>query len=257
MRDAPAAPEFQAFQLALARHIRDPKAHARPAGVPARRMRIYNELLYNNLESFLLACFPVLRQILGARKWAKLVREFFAEHRCHTPFFRQIPDEFVQYVQTERGTRPGDPAFMPELVHYEWIELALSVSDQEPPLRRIDPAGDLASGRPALNPVLALLQYRYPVHRIGPRYKSRMPPAQPTYLLVFRDRDFHVDFMELNPASARLVDLLRENKRSGENLLNKIAQELKHSDPRAVIEGGWQILRELRATGAILGTWIR
>ena len=257
MLTAPNALKFQTYQLEFARHIRDPKANARPTGVAARRMKIYNELLYNNLEGFLLACFPVLRSILSDRKWAKLVREFFAEHRCHTPFFRQIPDEFVHYVQSERGMRAGDPAYLSELVHYEWIELALSVSNKEIDQERIDPQGDLVKGVPALNPVLALLQYAYPVQRIGPHYQPRSAPAQPSYLLVFRDADFDVRFIELNPVSARLLDLLQSGTLCAEKTLEIIAQELKHPDPRVVIQGGLEILRDLHAQGAVLGTWIR
>ena len=257
MSAAPNTLNFQAYQLAFARHIRDPKAHARPKGVPARRMKIYNELLYNNLEGFLLACFPVLRSLLSDRKWAKLVREFFAEHRCHTPFFRQIPDEFVQYVQSERGLRPTDPPYLAELVHYEWIELVLSVSNKEINAAQINPAGDLATARIAFNPVLALLQYAYPVQHISPSFKPRTPPAEPTYLLVFRDADFAVQFVELNPVSARLVDLLQRDEMSADQALKKIAEELKHSDPGVVIQGGLDILRNLLAQGAILGTWVQ
>ena len=257
MSAAPNALKFQAYQLAFARHIRDPKAHARPQGVPARRMKIYNELLYNNVEGFLLACFPVLRSLLSDRKWTKLVREFFAEHRCHTPFFRQIPDEFVQYVQNERGRRPGDAPYLAELVHYEWIELVLSVSNQEIDAAQIDPAGDLATARIAFNPVLALLQYAYPVQHISPSFKPRTPPPAPTYLLVFRDADFGVQFVALNPVSARLIDLLQHDDISANQALKKIAQELKHPDPSTVIEGGLDILRNLLAQGAILGTRVR
>jgi uncharacterized protein len=88
-------PLFQQYQFAFASHIRNPRLHKRPKGVEARRMKVYNELLYNNLEGFLQACFPVLRKVLGKRKWTSLVRDFFSAHRCHTPFFRQIPDEFA------------------------------------------------------------------------------------------------------------------------------------------------------------------
>lgn len=248
------APEFQRYQFEFARHIRDPKAHARPAGVPATRMRVYNELLYNNLEGFLLACFPVLHRILGKRKWAKLVREFFAEHRCHTPFFRQIPDEFIHYLQQTRGLREGDPAFLLELAHYEWIELALSVSHQAADMEHIDPNGDLLEAPPAFNPVLALLTYAFPVHRIGPRFKPSAPGATPTCILVFRNTDFQVRFIELNPVAARLVALLQAKKHAARQALRRIARELKHSDPAAVIKGGLDILTRLRDEGAILGT---
>jgi hypothetical protein len=249
---APKVSPFQAFQFEFTRHIRDPKTHPRPAGVPARRMRVYNELLYNNLEGFLLACFPVLRQILGKRKWTAMVRDFFAVHRCHTPFFRQIPDEFIQYLQTERGVRETDPPFLLELAHYEWIELVLSVSTKEAPAD-IDPDGDLLTGVPALNPVHALLQYAYPVHRIGPRHKPTTPPAEPTLLLVFRDFGYKTRFIHLNPVSARLVALLEAASLTGLQALEQIAEELKHPAPAAVIAGGLEILQNLRRQGAVLG----
>jgi hypothetical protein len=250
---APDLPAFQAFQFEFTRHIRDPKAHPRPQGVPARRMKIYNELLFNNLEGFLLACFPVLRQVLGKRKWTSLVRDFFAGHRCHTPFFRQIPDEFVHYLQSGRGARESDPPFLLELAHYEWIELVLSVSNKEAPAD-IEPDGDLLHAIPVLNPVLSVLQYAYPVHRIGPCFKPAAPPSEPTHLLVFRDAEFEVRFVHLNPVSARLVALLGEGLVTGQQALERIAEELKHPAPAAVISGGLDILRSLRAQQAILGT---
>ena len=250
---APKRPAFQDFQFEFTRHIRDPKSNPRPAGVPARRMKIYNELLFNNLESFLLACFPVLRQTLGKRKWTALARDFFAEHRCHTPFFRQIPDEFIQYLQTERAQRESDPPFLLELAHYEWIELVLSVSNKEAP-RDIDPQGDLLSGIPILNPILSLLEYTYPVHQIGPRFKPTAPSGQPTHLLVFRDTDFHVRFVHLNTVSARLLDLLASGDLTGKQALEHIAKELKNPIPDAVISAGLEILENLRTEQAILGT---
>ena len=64
-------PPFQEYQYAFAAHIRDPRANPRPPGVPARRTRVYNELLFNNLEGFLLACFPVTRKVLGKHYRAK------------------------------------------------------------------------------------------------------------------------------------------------------------------------------------------
>ena len=144
------------------------------------------------------------------------------------------------------------------LAHYEWIELVLGISNKETPLDQIDTDGDLAVGYPALNPVLALLQYQYPVQRIGPKFKPLAPPPQPTYLLVFRDPEFQVEFIELNPVAARLVDLLQHGApgdSASAPLLQQIAQELDHPEPQVVIQGGLDILRKLHAAGAILGTW--
>lgn len=249
MNKPAALPEFQRYQLAFTAHIRDPKAHPRPAGVEARRMKIYNELLFNNIEGFLLACFPVLRQVLGARKWAKLVRDFFNTHRSRTPYFRQIPDEFVQFLQNEWTPPEGYPPFTLALAHYEWIELVLSVSNRSLD-RAVDSAGDLLDGMPLLNPVLANLRYDWPVQRIAPRRK--VPPAE-TYLLVFRDAADRVQFSEINAFTARLLTLLEPGTLSGRAALKQIAGESRHPDPTLVIQAGGALLEDLRARGAVLG----
>jgi len=244
-----ALPEFQRYQLAFAAHIRDPEAHPRPAGVDARRMKLYNELLYNNVEAFLLACFPVLRQMLGTRKWTKLVRAFFSTHRSHTPYFRQIPDEFVQFLQNESTPPQGYPPYLLALAHYEWIELVLSVSNRSVD-GAIDAAGDLLDGVPVLNPVLANLRYDWPVHRLAPHRKVR---AAETYLLVFRDPADAVQFSEINAFTARLLALLEAGTLSGRAALETIVDESRHPDPALVLLAGGALLDDLRARGAILG----
>ena len=248
----PAVPEFQQYQFAFAKHIRDPKSQPRPKGVPAKRMGVYNELLYNNIEGFLLACFPVLHRILGKRKWAKMVREFFANHRCHTPFFRQIPDEFLKYLN-QRGLHPDEYPFMLELAHYEWIELSLSVSPKEADFSRIDEEGDLLQEQPVLNPVLAIQSYKYPVHRISPRFKPGPDQQEETHFVIFRNQENEVKFIVLNPVSLRLLALLQSSEKSGHEALIQIASELGYTDPAPVIEGGKAILESLCAAQAILG----
>ena len=148
-----------------------------------------------------------------------------------------------------------DPAYLAHLAHYEWIELALSVSPLEPEWAKIQPDGDLLAGRPVLNPVLALLTYPYAVQRIGPKYKPGPEQQQESHLLVLRDAADQVRFIELNPVSARLVDLLQSANLTGGQVLKMIAEELKHPDPAAVIEGGRAMLKKLHAQYAILGSF--
>jgi hypothetical protein len=248
-------PAFQQYQFAFSSHIRNPQLNKRPRGVETRRMKIYNELLYNNLEGFLLACFPVLRKVLGQRKWAKLVRDFFSTHRSHTPFFRQIPDEFIHYLKNERVVQPEDPDFMQDLAHYEWVELMLSVSNKEIDFSLIDPHGDMISGRPALNPLLSLQSYHYPVHRIGPRYKPTVERKEETHFAILRNAEDEVKFILLNPVSLHLLLLLQSTKLNGEAALLQIAAELKHPDPAVVLAGGREVMQSLYEAQVILGVW--
>lgn len=244
--------EFQQFQEAFARHIRDPQAVPRPAGVPARRMRVYNELVFNNLLSFISACFPVARGILGVRKWKSLAREFLVQHRSHSPYFRQIPEEFLRFM-TQRPAQPGEPDFLNWLLHYEWVELALDTATRDASLQGIDLKGDLLEQVPALNPVYMLLAYPYAVHKISRRYRPGPDQRETTHLLVYRDLTDRVRFAVLNPVSARLVALLEAGKLSGRQAIEKITAETRHPDPQTVLQGGLQILEKLRTDGAILG----
>jgi len=257
-------PDFQKYQREFAAHIRDPRHVSRPKGVPARRMKVYNDLLRNNLEGFLLSCFPVCRKILGKRRWDRLVSAFFRDHACHTPFFRQIPEEFLKYLQAE-STVPEDlPEFLPELAHYEWVELELDTSDRDArgagevsnDVFALDSTGDPLAGRLIFNPVLRVLAYRWPVHRLSPRFKPSQPPAEATFMLAFRDAEFHVRFILLNVASARLLVLLQENPDlSGHQVVNRLALELgMPSDP--LVEFARPLVQDLLVQGAFVGVSI-
>lgn len=248
-------PRFQQVQEVFTRHMRDPVHAPAPAGVEDRRMGIYRDLLYNNVESFLAAGFPVLRRITGDDAWHGMMREYFREHRAHTPYFPKMSGEFLRYLEQERGVRDGDFPFLLELAHYEWIETTLNFDVREADRTGIDPDGDLLGGVPVLSPLALPLMYRYPVHRISPEYLPAEPPPQPTFLVVYRDGADAIGFLELNPVSARLLELIGVGSgEAGRILLQRIAVELAHPDPALVERGGAEILADLRRRDVILGT---
>lgn len=243
------APDFQDFQRAFARHIRDPHHTPRPAGVPARRMAVYNELLFANITGVLDACFPVSRATLGDARWRRLNRTFYRDWPSQTPWFREIPCEFVRYLD-EAGIRQPVPAWLRELAHYEWAELAVDLMDC--PFPPHDPSGDLMRQPVVLNPALFNLRYAWPVHRIGPGYRPRKPRA--TCLVVFRDGTDQVRFVETSPVTCRLLALLTERPASGASACRRIARELQHPAPDGLTGFAAPLLEDLRRQGIVLGT---
>lgn len=229
-------------QLAMARYLRDPEAEQPPAGLEQRRLDIYRNLIFNNIEGFISGGFPVLRSLYEEMDWHGLVRAFIDSHRCHTPYFLEISQEFLQFLLQEYSARDCDPPFIAELAHYEWVELALDVSAESLP-QPIDEA-DVLDAVPVLSPLAWLLSYQYPVHQIGPGFRPAQP-GEPCYLVVYRDREDVVRFMELNAVSARLVELLRDNRAaSGTELLQRLADELGAERP-TIMEFGAEQLRQL------------
>jgi len=244
-------PCFQQRQFEFTAYLRDPEKASPPADVESRRTAIYRELLYNNVEGFLAKGFPVVRAITPDAAWHEMVADFFAHHRSTSPLFRQIPEEFLHYLAEERGARPGDPSFLLELAHYEWVEMALALADEEVGAEETDPEGDLLDGVPVLSPLAWSLGYRYPVHRIAPDFRPEA--EQPTFLLVYRDRHDAVGFLEINPVTARLIELLREAPGStGRQHLEQVAGEIHHPDPEVVIAGGAAVLEDLRRRDVIV-----
>ena len=248
-------PRFQQVQQAFTRHMRDPDNAPAPAGVEDRRMGIYRDLLYNNVQSFMADCYPVLRKICDDTRWHGLMRDYFRTHQAHTPLFPKMPQEFLQYLEQERGTRAGDFPFLLELAHYEWVETALIFDSRKLEFNGVDPTGDLLNGIPVFSPLALPLAYKFPVHRISREYQPAAAPARSTYLVVYRDRVDKVGFLELNRVSARLLELVQQaDGRSARMLLRQIAGELSHPDADAVERGGLEILEDLRCRDVVLGT---
>lgn len=251
-------PEFQQHQYAFTATIRNPEQYTTPPGIEERRMNIYRELVYNNIEDLLANFFPVLKQVTPEARWHTIVRDFVVNHKSKTPIFMKLGEEFVIYLQTEFSPQSDDPEYLIELAHYEWVEIALDVASEEPEWEIIDRHGDLASGVPYLSPLTWPLYYQYPVHRIGPDYLPAGRSA--VHLLVYRDNTDEVQFMEINPVTAHLLNAIKFNaeseiKRNGMQLLQQIAADLQHPNPDIVIAGGLQTLHEWFKRDVLLGTY--
>lgn len=244
-------PSFQAYQRAFTQHIRNPKANPRPSNVPAKRMAVYTEIVYNNIEGTLAACFPVAKSLLSANKWQKLVRSFMADYRANTPIFREIPQQFLQHMATFSHINIKLPAFLPSLLHYEWVELALSVQDVSVPTEA--PQHSLHTPL-SLNPAHYLLQYAYPVHQISADFQPKKPAKTPTYLLVFRNSQHQIQFIELNQITYQLVMILQNARLTGEQALQKLSTETPQIAPEIVLQYGAQTLAELAEEQAIFAT---
>lgn len=251
-------PRFLDAQLEFAAHIRDPSNNPCPPDIEARRMQIYVDLFYNNIQTFLANIFRIAKSVLGHDAWHEMVRAFLARHRSTSPYFQEIPQEFLAFLDEDRSWEEARP-FLLELCHYEWVELALDVSVDELPT---DPQMevDLLDQVPVVSPLAWSLRYDYPVHRISADYLPPDRPDDPTYLIVYRGTDERVHFIESNAVTARLLTILGEPESvlTGRQALELIASELHDSDADsdedAVIGGGVDTLQRLRGCAIIVGS---
>jgi len=247
-------PEFQRLQRSFAAHLRNPERHPAPSGLEDRRLTIYRQLFFNNINGFLEKGFPVLRSLYDESGWRRLVRIFFDQHACASPYFLDIPEEFVSFIAETYQANDDDPPFLAELAHYEWMELVLDTATETVPEQGVQPGGDLLRGVPYLNPLHCVLNYRWPVHLIGPDHRPDTPPEQPVWLLVYRNAEEQVAFMEINAVTARLLALMQERPLSnGEQLLDQLGDEMGFQDKDALRGFGADLLEQLRQRQLILG----
>ena len=260
-REPEAGGALRAQQDGFTAHIRDPEGHPPPPGVDPRRMQVYRELFFNNVSRLLAGNFPVIRRIRG-EAWPALVREFYRDHGCRTPFFPELPREFVRWLEDSEGREP----WLPELAHYEWIELALQISQARMDDVAHDPldasctggggaAGAmLLAGRPLLSPLAWPLAYAWPVHRIGPDRLPEEQPPSPTLLLLHRGGDGRVRFHVPSPLAWRLLQRMDEAPElSGRAQLEALAAEAGVAADAGFIDRGTGMLLRWHREGIVPG----
>lgn len=246
-QDEPQA--FQCYQIAFSAHLRDPMQNPAPLEVPAERIAVYEEIVFNNLFEAVSACFPVTLQVLGKNVWQQLVRGFMQQHSANSPIFRNIPQEFLNYLELDNHSEL--PAFLYSLCRYEWVELAVASANTSADLDDINPAGDLLADTIVFEPTMQVLRYDYPVHKISKDYQ----PVEliETHLLVYRDAQDEVKFIELNAMTHQLITLLQQPM-TGKEALMRIAEALAYPQLDSLMAFGLAILEDLKSQGMILGT---
>lgn len=232
-------PQLQDFQDVYSRYLRAPQQEPLPEGIPARRSRVYEDLLFNNVCGFLDRCFPVARSLLDENAWRRLNRHFYQHWQCHTPYFSRIPLEFVRHLQAAASDLEL-PEFFAELVDYEWRELDVDLHPEKVPRVHL-PTDD--NYRLKLNPTLQNLQYQWPVHQIS---KTNIPDApKPTFLLVYRSYDHRVHFMEVNAVTAALLQILQETPAHPNAAIAHLAELMPTVNRQALQEFGTPLLLDL------------
>jgi len=217
---------LQQQQQFFTQMLREQQSPGSLSHIEDRRLKVYQDLFFNNIESLLANGFPVIKSILGEKRWRELISDFWKQHRCQTPYFPRIGGELVDWLNHAKISILYDFPFLPELAHYELMEVVVDTADQSWP----DLKGTLEDLRDettlVLNPISVLLHYEYPVHQISKAFTPQDPGVEKTHLLIYRQQDHQVKFMQLSAASVILVDLLQTQARTLQDLVCSIEGSL-------------------------------
>ena len=246
MPNSPASESFLTVQAQFAQSIRDPENSHPPIELEERRLNVYRELFFNNVESFAASAFPVLKELLLDSDWQRLVRHFFIQHKCETPYFLEISEEFLGFLEeavADKQTFGFLPVYAWQLAHWEWMELHADIADAQTSMLISNVSEEaLLDSHFVLSDTVWCCAYEYPVHQISADNSDVQ--EVPTYLMVYRNGLDDVGFNELNPLSAALFESLRQNPSlSGREVLSGLAEQ-SGLDADVVLEGGKSILAQ-------------
>lgn len=171
------------------------------------RFLIYRKLVQNRLRAATRESIPRTVARRGKDPFIADFAEFMAEHACSSPYLRDIPAEFVEWVAPRWRENSELPRYLGDLARHELLEGDV----------RNDPdGGESPTGKPiALDAALVfdgsarLLHYDFAVHKLSYATDDRTdPPEQSTHLLVYRDADVKVRYLELTTWAAAVMDRL-------------------------------------------------
>ena len=133
----------------------------------------------------------------------------------------------------------------------------LDASTESFPDAGFHPEGDLLRAIPQLSPLHAVLTYHFPVHEICADYQPDTPLPEPVWLLVYRNREDQVRFMEINAPTARLLQLVEENPSlTGAEVVSLLAAEMQF-DEEKLAEFSLGILQQMRERDILIGTTLK
>ncbi|RDV24685.1 DUF2063 domain-containing protein [Alteromonas aestuariivivens] len=243
--------KLEAEQSKFVGAIREPDCFEPDSADHRRRMAVYQSLFINNIDGFLQSSFPVLYSILTEDIWNSLVRSFFRDHSCRSPYFSEISKEFVEYIGGEPDILLQLPVFASELIHYEWIELDVSIRKTDVPVSLWQtntlPASMIVS------PLSSLVSYQYPVHQIS---KDFQPENSDTrfYYVVYRDEGDSVQFIQTNASTAFLLQKMESQfcPSSPEQILEWMLEALPGFPTKDLEQGLHITLLQLLEKGVLL-----
>jgi hypothetical protein len=215
------------------------------------RMLVYRRLVHNRITHAIRDFIPRALARRGKDETRADVAAFMEACAVKSPYLRDAPREFVQWVEPRWSAAHDAPAWLHDLARHEL--LALDV--------RNDPAGgEPSTGHPvALDRPLSFdgaarrISYAFAVHRMPAENGDEVPEHVTTHLLVYRDAKHKVRYLELTPFAAMVLDELLVRRATVQDGLRRACEALGEPLGDERLATAAQLLADLAERGVMLG----
>ena len=204
-------PETSAqYQHRFAQAIREGEA---ADGLPQDRLNVYIRLIRNNIHSFIDRCYTETLQYFDSEEWGRLKEGFIRDARAQTPYFQEIPGEFLQYCQS----LPLSDGIL-ALMDFEYTQLLAEVA-QISDIPNIRYLNDI---KYTLSPTAFIRRYRYDV--IDSLQEIDWG------LLIWRDSEDNVMYQTLDDFEAMLLEMMNSSTISLDMLTHTLIEFMPEAD---------------------------
>lgn len=220
------------------------------AGLDERRLLLYRKLVRRGLRAAIRAEIPRTAARLGPA-FERFTELYFERGLPSSPYLRDVAFEFVTWVTAPLLEDPSLPRYLIDLAWHELRDFEVACDpreDGEPTGLSIelDRAVRFRAGT-------AVARYNHAIHRLDADLDARDEPAPvKTALLVYRDSQYEIRYLELTPLAATILDHLMAEETLRSAVLRACAE---HTNPvdGAVLEGTARLLSDLGERGVLLG----
>jgi hypothetical protein len=226
-------------------------------GGPTSRWQAYRRMVRARFYQVVDHGFERLIGAIGADRFHRLVDRFLAEQPPRSPYLRDVPGEFLRFVENRRDVLGELAPYALDLMRYEWAELDAAYSHEEV---RPDEVTELDMERPAvLSPAHRLLDLEYRVHTMGTDGSGAPTAPDPIALLLYRDRRTHeVETLELTPVAAMMLAAIEAREGGAFRPLVQVVRDAAERHGAAVdvafVDALSALLADLTERGVLLGS---
>jgi len=225
-------------------------------GPDPARWKAYRRLVRTRFYRTIDHAFERVENLIGAEPFRRAVDRFLAVGRPRSIYLRDIPGEFLQFLQTHWKTLAAELAladYVLDLARYEWAELETAYAHQEVPTIAVVP---LEMHRMAvLTPAHRLLDLEHPVHRLGTEQEHDALVRGPISLCLYRDPKTHdIETLELTPVAARILALVERQKFPLDEVVRNAAEVAGTPIDIAFVEALSVLLADLLERGVLWGS---
>jgi hypothetical protein len=214
--------------------------------IPKERLLVYRRLTTANIENILKKTFPLLFHWIPEKMGMRLTRLFLSE-KIQSNQYRQIPHEFVNFLNRDPESKSLLTKRLLQLADYEFNEYDLIFNDDPQESLTSDPNVPLENTCVILNPALALKRYNYPVHAVSKTNAPTELADEENLILLYRDPlDFKIRSLQLSPNSYIFLGVfLNSPRRLLTEGLEEVISRLPQSDPHDLTRECLKFLKNL------------